>query len=95
MADLHLSFAMTAYDRVMPLITGEVKPAGKRLFVLRHDEDLLCVRVFCFVAGFVSGHVNHPSIRIDAVDVARASRHRPGDWKLRRLTRGNVRSGRR
>jgi 4,5-dihydroxyphthalate decarboxylase len=28
MADLHLSFAMTPYDRVMPLITGEVKPAG-------------------------------------------------------------------
>ena len=28
MADLHLSFAMTPYDRVMPLISGEVKPAG-------------------------------------------------------------------
>src|SRR5687767_3332694 len=28
MGDLHLSFAMTPYDRVMPLITGEVKPAG-------------------------------------------------------------------
>ena len=28
MADLHLSFAMTPYDRVLPLITGEVKPAG-------------------------------------------------------------------
>ncbi len=28
MSDLHLSFAMTPYDRVMPLITGEVKPAG-------------------------------------------------------------------
>ncbi len=28
MTDLHLSFAMTPYDRVVPLITGEVKPAG-------------------------------------------------------------------
>ena len=28
MADLHLSFAMTPYDRVVPMITGEVKPAG-------------------------------------------------------------------
>ena len=28
MLDLVLSFAMTPYDRVMPLITGEVKPAG-------------------------------------------------------------------
>lgn len=28
MPDLVLSFAMTPYDRVMPLITGEVKPVG-------------------------------------------------------------------
>src|SRR5436305_7928612 len=28
MADIVLSFAMTPYDRVLPLITGEVKPAG-------------------------------------------------------------------
>jgi 4,5-dihydroxyphthalate decarboxylase len=28
MPDLNLSFAMTPYDRVLPLITGEVKPAG-------------------------------------------------------------------
>ena len=28
MPDLTLSFAMTPYDRVLPLITGEVKPAG-------------------------------------------------------------------
>jgi 4,5-dihydroxyphthalate decarboxylase len=28
MGDLHLSFAMTPYDRVLPLINGEVKPAG-------------------------------------------------------------------
>jgi 4,5-dihydroxyphthalate decarboxylase len=28
MADLHLSFAMTPYDRVLPLISGEVKPDG-------------------------------------------------------------------
>jgi 4,5-dihydroxyphthalate decarboxylase len=28
MADLHLSFAMTAYDRMLPLINGEVKPDG-------------------------------------------------------------------
>jgi 4,5-dihydroxyphthalate decarboxylase len=28
MTDLNLSFAMTPYDRVLPLITGEVKPAG-------------------------------------------------------------------
>ena len=28
MSDLHLSFAMTPYDRVLPLISGEVKPAG-------------------------------------------------------------------
>jgi hypothetical protein len=28
MADLHLSFAINPYDRVLPLITGEVKPAG-------------------------------------------------------------------
>jgi len=27
-ADLHLSYAMTPYDRVMPLITGEIKPDG-------------------------------------------------------------------
>ena len=31
MADLKLSFAMTAYDRVLPLITGEVKPDGIEL----------------------------------------------------------------
>ncbi len=28
MPDLTLTFAMTPYDRVMPLITGEVKPVG-------------------------------------------------------------------
>ncbi|MBI4200249.1 MAG: ABC transporter substrate-binding protein, partial [Chloroflexi bacterium] len=28
MADLHLSFSITPYDRVVPLITGEVKPVG-------------------------------------------------------------------
>lgn len=28
MADLQLSFAITPYDRVLPLITGEVKPSG-------------------------------------------------------------------
>ena len=28
MADIHLTFAMQPYDRVLPLITGEVKPAG-------------------------------------------------------------------
>jgi 4,5-dihydroxyphthalate decarboxylase len=28
MPDIVLSFAMTPYDRVLPLITGEVKPAG-------------------------------------------------------------------
>ena len=28
MGDLKLSFAMTEYDYVMPLITGEVKPDG-------------------------------------------------------------------
>src|SRR5215212_5067017 len=28
MPDLTLSFSMTPYDRVMPLITGEVKPVG-------------------------------------------------------------------
>ena len=28
MPDLVLNFAMTPYDRVMPLITGEVKPVG-------------------------------------------------------------------
>ncbi|HEX7476019.1 MAG TPA: hypothetical protein VF318_08655, partial [Dehalococcoidales bacterium] len=28
MADLHLSFAMTPYDRLLPLINGEVKPDG-------------------------------------------------------------------
>ena len=28
MADLHLSFAMTPYDRMLPLIHGEVKPDG-------------------------------------------------------------------
>jgi 4,5-dihydroxyphthalate decarboxylase len=28
LSDLHLSFAMTPDDRVLPLITGEVKPAG-------------------------------------------------------------------
>jgi 4,5-dihydroxyphthalate decarboxylase len=28
MADLHLSFAMTPYDRMLPLINGEVKPDG-------------------------------------------------------------------
>ena len=31
MADLELSFAITPYDRVQPLITGEVKPQGIRL----------------------------------------------------------------
>src|SRR5918996_835340 len=28
MPDVHITFAMTPYDRVLPLITGEVKPAG-------------------------------------------------------------------
>ena len=28
MPDLPLSFAITPYDRVLPLITGEVKPSG-------------------------------------------------------------------
>lgn len=28
LADLNLSFAITPYDRVLPLITGEVKPSG-------------------------------------------------------------------
>ncbi|MBV9580739.1 MAG: hypothetical protein JO057_19330 [Chloroflexi bacterium] len=31
MSDLHLSFAITPYDRVLPLITGEVKPSGIEL----------------------------------------------------------------
>src|SRR5579864_1293711 len=31
LADINLSFAMTAYDRVLPLITGEVKPSGIEL----------------------------------------------------------------
>ena len=31
MADLKLSFAMTAYDRMLPLIDGEVKPDGIEL----------------------------------------------------------------
>ena len=31
MADLHVSFAMTPYDRILPLISGEVKPAGVTL----------------------------------------------------------------
>ena len=28
MSDIKLSFAMTPYDRIMPLINGEVKPDG-------------------------------------------------------------------
>lgn len=28
MTDIHLTLAMTPYDRIMPLITGEVKPEG-------------------------------------------------------------------
>jgi hypothetical protein len=28
MPDLHLSFSMTPHDRVPPLISGEMKPAG-------------------------------------------------------------------
>ncbi|HWO72315.1 MAG TPA: hypothetical protein VNN21_02020 [Dehalococcoidia bacterium] len=28
MPDIHLTFAMTPYDRMLPLISGEVKPAG-------------------------------------------------------------------
>jgi 4,5-dihydroxyphthalate decarboxylase len=31
MADLALSFAITPYDRVLPLVTGEVKPSGATL----------------------------------------------------------------
>src|SRR5512139_703008 len=31
MPDLHLSFACTPYDRIQPLITGEVKPDGVTL----------------------------------------------------------------
>ena len=31
MADIKLSFAMTAYDRILPLITGEVTPDGVEL----------------------------------------------------------------
>ena len=28
MEEIHLSFCMTPYDRIQPLITGEVKPTG-------------------------------------------------------------------
>lgn len=34
MADLELTFTCTPYDRVMPLITGEVKPVGIKLHYL-------------------------------------------------------------
>ena len=35
MADLELSLTITPYDRVQPLITGEVKPEG---ITLRYTE---------------------------------------------------------
>jgi hypothetical protein len=31
MPDIRMSFAMTPYDRVLPLINGEVKPDGIEL----------------------------------------------------------------
>ena len=41
MPDLVLSFCMSPYDRVMPLITGEVKPAGITLeYTPRPGPDL-------------------------------------------------------
>ncbi len=44
MADLKLSFAMTAYDRILPLINGEVKPDGITLDYMGMPGD--CPRVF-------------------------------------------------
>ncbi len=41
MPDLVLSFSISPYDRVMPLITGEVKPDGITLeYVSRPGPDL-------------------------------------------------------
>ena len=36
MSNLNLSFAITPYDRVLPLITGEVKPSG---IVLEYESN--------------------------------------------------------
>ena len=48
MADLRLSFAMTPYDRVLPLINGEVKPDGITLEypVIRHMTNLESVYTY-------------------------------------------------
>jgi 4,5-dihydroxyphthalate decarboxylase len=40
MPDLRLSFAMTPYDRVLPLITGEVKPDGITLDYMGMPGDI-------------------------------------------------------
>ncbi len=52
MVDLKLSFAMTPYDRVLPLISGEVKPDG---VALEYVGQFSMVQMFEFEM-FVKGH---------------------------------------
>lgn len=75
----------------------ELRPASKnRLRIrsarrLRHDEDLFRVRIFRLVSGLIAGHVDHPSVRIEAINVTRSARHWPGDRKLCGWGRGRRR----
>jgi hypothetical protein len=42
MADIKLSFAMNPFDRVLPLINGEVKPDGITLDYMGMPGPFLC-----------------------------------------------------
>ena len=76
MADIRLSFAMTPYDRVLPLINGEVKPDGITLDYLGMPGDI--PRVF------------YEQIKFRRYDVSEMSissylRLRPIGWPYRML----------
>ncbi|MFN0072903.1 MAG: hypothetical protein ACKVVP_15575 [Chloroflexota bacterium] len=76
MSDLKLSFAMTEYDYVMPLITGEVKPDG---ITLEYQG----------MPGLVPG-VFYDQLRFSRYDVSEMSfssflRARPQGWGYRIL----------
>jgi 4,5-dihydroxyphthalate decarboxylase len=76
MADLHLSFAMTPYDRVLPMIKGEVKPDGITLDYMGMPGDI--PRVFYEQIKFC---------RYDVSEMSLSSylRMRPIRWPYRML----------
>jgi 4,5-dihydroxyphthalate decarboxylase len=76
MADIHLSFAMTPYDRVLPLINGEVRPDGITLDYMGMPGEI--PRVF------------YEQIKFRRYDVSEMSissylRMRPTGWPYRML----------